>query len=118
MARELIVMRLDEMFKRHPKQIERKCARCGEVVGIYPSGQKIIKENPEINIVCTHCIDWLEMSKNADKYKGMDRDMDMIYKEMYESQFYEIDKDLQRKVIIGMLIVVFMAAVSLAFFIW
>lgn len=51
----LVVMRLVDMHRVHPRQIERPCAKCGEVVGIYPSGQAAIRREPDIEIVCNHC---------------------------------------------------------------
>lgn len=39
----LICMRLDNMRRVHPQQVEDRCRRCGEVIGIYPSGQLAIK---------------------------------------------------------------------------
>jgi hypothetical protein len=55
MPNRLIVMRLAEMHRVHPLQIERKCHGCGEVVGIYPSGQVAILREPDIEILCNHC---------------------------------------------------------------
>lgn len=52
---DLIVMRLVDMVNVHPKQIEAKCALCGEVVGVYPSGQKVMREMPDVRLVCQVC---------------------------------------------------------------
>lgn len=52
----LIVMRLKDMHRVHPEQVEGKCARCGEVVAIYPSGQQVLKDYPDqIEVVCQIC---------------------------------------------------------------
>lgn len=52
----LICMRLADMAVVHPAQDNsRVCSKCGERVGIYPSGQKAIKANPGIEIVCSRC---------------------------------------------------------------
>lgn len=52
----LIVMRLADMHRVHPKQDNsRVCATCGERVGIYPSGQRVLQTDPTITIVCSHC---------------------------------------------------------------
>ena len=52
----LICMRLADMTVTHPRQDEsRTCAQCGERVGIYPSGQKALKANPALRIVCARC---------------------------------------------------------------
>jgi hypothetical protein len=54
----LTVMRLKDMRRVHPEQIEGKCARCGEVVGIYPSGQKVMRDYPgQVELVCQICND-------------------------------------------------------------
>lgn len=51
----LIVMRLANMVWVHPNQILSKCEHCGEVVGIYPSGQEVLAHHPNINVVCLEC---------------------------------------------------------------
>lgn len=56
----LIVMRLADMENRHPEQVTDKCSRCGEAVGVYPSGQKIMKETAllgGVDLVCQICRD-------------------------------------------------------------
>ena len=53
---KLIVMRLLDMHKMHPEQSnEYACEVCGAVVGIYPSGQRAIKDNPKLQIICISC---------------------------------------------------------------
>ena len=52
----LIVMRLADMERVHPEQIEAKCAKCGEVVAVYPSGQRVMREVPDIELVCQVCM--------------------------------------------------------------
>ena len=51
----LVVMRLAEMYRVHPNQIERACDKCGEVCAVYPSGQAAIRRDPGMEIVCSHC---------------------------------------------------------------
>lgn len=54
----LIVMRLADMERVHPEQITDKCARCGEVVAVYPSGQRIMRETAMlggVELVCHIC---------------------------------------------------------------
>ena len=51
----LIVMRLADMVIVHPEQITGSCARCGHEVGIYPSGQKVMQQYPDVEIVCEKC---------------------------------------------------------------
>lgn len=55
MTIELTVMRLADMKRVHPKQIEATCARCGHVVAVYPSGQQIMKQYPTVVLVCQVC---------------------------------------------------------------
>ena len=55
---ELLVMRLADMHRIHPNQDNSHvCSRCGHIVGIYPSGQDMIKIHPEVRIVCSVCAD-------------------------------------------------------------
>jgi hypothetical protein len=52
----LIVMRLADMKRVHPLQITAQCSKCGETVGVYPSGQAIMRDYPgEIELVCQVC---------------------------------------------------------------
>lgn len=51
----LIVMRLADMVRVHPRQITGRCERCGETVAIYPSGQNAMKQIPDLEIVCEKC---------------------------------------------------------------
>jgi hypothetical protein len=52
----LIVMRLKDMTRVHPQQIEAECARCHALVAVYPSGQNIMKRYPgHIELVCQIC---------------------------------------------------------------
>lgn len=54
----LLVMRLADMTRVHPDQDDsRVCSECGQPVGIYPSGQAVIKQHPETVIVCNVCND-------------------------------------------------------------
>ena len=53
----LVVMRLTEMARVHPRQIESVCDDCGERVGIYPSGQRVIMREPGTRVLCNYCID-------------------------------------------------------------
>lgn len=55
---ELLVMRLADMVRVHPKQIVSRCSKCGEAVGVYPSGQRIMKEYAllgGVKLVCQVC---------------------------------------------------------------
>ncbi|MBT1509462.1 hypothetical protein KIP88_03010 [Bradyrhizobium sp. SRL28] len=52
---ELIVMRLADMHRFHPEQITGTCASCGHVVGIYPSGQQVMKQYPDVKLTCSVC---------------------------------------------------------------
>ena len=55
MPTPLLVMRLKDMTRVHPDQIEARCSKCNEVVGVYPSGQRLMKEIPDITLVCQVC---------------------------------------------------------------
>jgi hypothetical protein len=53
---ELIVMRLADMHRVHPMQDDsRRCSHCNERVGIYPSGQHMLRADPTLRIVCQIC---------------------------------------------------------------
>lgn len=52
---DLIVMRLADMKRVHPEQIEARCGVCNEVVGVYPSGQQVMREIPDVRLVCQVC---------------------------------------------------------------
>ena len=54
----LYVMRLANMHRVHPDQIEDKCGECGEVVGIYPSGQRVMLQHgrKHIDLICDVCM--------------------------------------------------------------
>ena len=52
----LIVTRLADMTAPRPDQDRsRRCDFCGEVVGIYPGGQALLREYPRIVIECQVC---------------------------------------------------------------
>lgn len=54
----LYVMRLAEMRLVHSSMDSSKtCCRCGETVGIFPSGQGVIQRSgvANVDIVCSHC---------------------------------------------------------------
>jgi hypothetical protein len=51
----LITVRLAEMKRVHPQQITGECERCHHQVGIYPSGQRIMREFPGIEVLCAQC---------------------------------------------------------------
>lgn len=56
MANMLLVMRLKDMRRVHPQQDNsRRCSRCQHRVGIYPSGQAVLEQDPTIEIICQVC---------------------------------------------------------------
>lgn len=85
----LVAMRLVDMGKIHPYQDNSKaCSRCGQRVGIYPSGQNALKANPGMTIICADCA--MNESKN---FKSPDAieirpagSWDEIAQEMRDSQ--------------------------------
>jgi hypothetical protein len=57
MSIELVAMRLADMTKWHPAQDNsRVCGKCGQPVGVYPSGQRILRLHPDVAIVCQVCV--------------------------------------------------------------
>ncbi|MEY9235435.1 hypothetical protein ABIF78_007758 [Bradyrhizobium japonicum] len=52
---DLIVMRLADMRRVHPDQITGRCSSCGHEVGIYPSGQQVMREHADVRLVCQVC---------------------------------------------------------------
>jgi hypothetical protein len=55
MKPQLIVMRLADMIRVHPDQITAQCSKCGHTVAVYPSGQTIMREYPDVELVCQIC---------------------------------------------------------------
>lgn len=56
-AAALIAMRLVDMTRVHPSQDNtRRCRRCDQRVGIYPSGQRALRRDPDLEIVCSVCL--------------------------------------------------------------
>ena len=55
MTHQLIVMRLADMKRVHPDQITTQCSKCGETVAVYPSGQKVMREIPDVELICQIC---------------------------------------------------------------
>jgi hypothetical protein len=53
----LCVMRLADMWLTHPDMdTTHQCTRCGEAVGIYPSGMAIIARAKAVEIICQRCV--------------------------------------------------------------
>jgi hypothetical protein len=76
----LVTMRLADMSKMHPHQIERVCSKCSEAVGVYPTGQRALKKHRKMKIICSVCT----------TYKPGDKAMpagpiDKIIQEMHDS---------------------------------
>ena len=53
----LVCMRLSDMHVVHPEQVEKTCGECGRTVGVYPSGQKALRDHPDAKIQCQVCAD-------------------------------------------------------------
>ena len=52
----LVTMRLADMTRMHPAQDDsRVCGACGAAVGIYPSGQAVLRKWPDLKIMCAQC---------------------------------------------------------------
>lgn len=49
-------MRLADMHRVHPQQDNtRFCGECGERLGVYPTGQRVLRMNPKAKLICAHC---------------------------------------------------------------
>lgn len=51
----LICCRRGPMRYVHSRTIEWRCHRCGETVGVFPSGQRMLSEQPNLEIICEVC---------------------------------------------------------------
>ena len=52
----LVVMRAANMTKVHPQtDWTHQCERCHQPVGIFPSGQRLLRKQPNVEIVCDGC---------------------------------------------------------------
>jgi hypothetical protein len=51
----VIVAGLWEFVKRNPGAMQAKCANCGDLVGLAPRSQELLRENPERPILCIPC---------------------------------------------------------------
>lgn len=52
----LAVMRASDMYVAHPDtDYSHVCSRCGKEVGIYPSGQRVLREHTSVILMCTRC---------------------------------------------------------------
>ena len=65
-------MRLVEMARVHPAQDNsRVCGTCGHQVGIYPSGQRALRQF-KLTILCTHCAVKLPAAELVDNMPAAD----------------------------------------------
>lgn len=54
--RVLVVMRLADMQRVHPAMdTDHVCAQCGAVIGIFPSGQRLLQTYPDTTLLCHVC---------------------------------------------------------------
>jgi hypothetical protein len=51
----IVVMRLADMDRHHPREIIAACSTCGAAVAVYPSGQGALKARPDAMLVCSVC---------------------------------------------------------------
>lgn len=53
----LVAMRLANMMIGHPDMTtDHRCSRCGAVLGLYPSGQRVLaKYGKRVDLVCHVC---------------------------------------------------------------
>ena len=78
----LICTRLGDMTVMHPEQVEKICTKCGHVVGVYPTGQRAIRDYPDMKVVCSVCVDPFE--EGAESYSV--GSIDEIVRETHESK--------------------------------
>ena len=53
----LLAMRLADLVWVHPKMDRSHvCTKCGAPVGLYPSGQAVLKRYKDVEIVCHICV--------------------------------------------------------------
>lgn len=50
----LLVMRLEDMQRVHPDQATHRCSQCREEVGVFPSGQRVMR-SMSTKLICTRC---------------------------------------------------------------
>lgn len=55
----LLAMRIADMYMVHPKMDRSHvCSHCSAPVGLYPSGQTVLKRYQNVEIVCQVCQSW------------------------------------------------------------
>ena len=52
---QLLCMRLADMKRVHPDQITAPCSKCGKVVAVFPSGQEVMRQMPDVELICQVC---------------------------------------------------------------
>jgi hypothetical protein len=53
----LVAMREAEMAVVHPDMdTSHQCGRCGVTVGLFPSGQRVLRKYGRVDIVCQNCM--------------------------------------------------------------
>jgi hypothetical protein len=62
----LVCTRTKDMTVMHPDQAWELCSKCQHAVGVYPSGQRAMKEHPEMKIVCSVCVNPFNLPPDAE----------------------------------------------------
>lgn len=70
---ELVVMRLNDMTRRHPKQVTMRCHKCNQKVGVYPSGQEALKKYPNMKVICIYCVNIKVFEDTAEPAGSMEQ---------------------------------------------
>jgi hypothetical protein len=80
----LVTMRLEDMARMHPAQDDTHvCSTCGQRVGIYPSGQRALRQWPKMRVICQVCA----CARPAELIDNMPAaDFDTIMQERRESR--------------------------------
>lgn len=69
----LVVMRLKDMWRRHPNQITMRCSKCNQKVGVYPSSQEALKKYPNMKVVCVYCVNVKVFEDTAEPAGSMEQ---------------------------------------------
>jgi hypothetical protein len=64
----LVCTRLSDMTVMHPEQTQELCSKCQHVVGVYPTGQRAIKNYPDMKILCAQCASLRELGPEDEIY--------------------------------------------------
>jgi hypothetical protein len=64
----LVCTRLADMTVMHPDQVCELCSKCQHPVGVYPTGQRAIKNYPDMKILCAQCASLMPLGPEDEVY--------------------------------------------------